>query len=191
MFPVQLITAVLQYIVTLSIAAGKRSHYTFKHPFAAKHHCQMKRHAECWRATTKDDNLTALDQENMVGVAELPNRTSESEFLSDEHCPIEQAHRDIEIRSLLLDFQVQCVAFAEKYPICWANSRVDWCGSLCMSSFNRSSLNWTSLPERGESVTSNLPFLRRENHICAVLSEIAPSLYTEQISRAALLPLEP
>ncbi|KRZ02999.1 hypothetical protein T11_3528 [Trichinella zimbabwensis] len=87
----------------------------FKHPFAAKHHCQMKRHAECWRATIKDDNLTALYQENMVGVAELPNRTSESELLSDEHCPIEQADRDIEIRSLLLDFQVQWEAFAESF----------------------------------------------------------------------------
>ncbi|KRZ66123.1 hypothetical protein T10_9780 [Trichinella papuae] len=41
----------------------------FKHPFAAKHHCQMKRHAKCWRATTKDDNLTALDQENMICTA--------------------------------------------------------------------------------------------------------------------------
>ncbi|KRZ67434.1 hypothetical protein T10_9796 [Trichinella papuae] len=33
--------------------------------FAATNRCQMKRHAECWRATIKDDNLTALDQENM------------------------------------------------------------------------------------------------------------------------------
>ncbi|KRZ70105.1 hypothetical protein T10_7801 [Trichinella papuae] len=39
--------------------------------FAATNRCQMKRHAECWRATKKDDNLTALDQENMVGAVEL------------------------------------------------------------------------------------------------------------------------
>ncbi|KRZ73414.1 hypothetical protein T10_10650 [Trichinella papuae] len=65
------------------------------HFIFATHRCQMKRHAEFWTATKKDDNLTALDQENMVG----------------ERSPIDK-HRDVEVGSFLLDFQVQWVAFA-------------------------------------------------------------------------------
>ncbi|KRZ04103.1 hypothetical protein T11_17251 [Trichinella zimbabwensis] len=95
LFIVHDILPTFQQLINESMVLTQRIHGT---TMAATHRCQMKRHAEFWTATKKDDNLTALDQENMVG----------------KRSPIDK-HRDVEVGSFLLDFQVQWVAFAESY----------------------------------------------------------------------------
>ncbi|KRZ66122.1 hypothetical protein T10_4552 [Trichinella papuae] len=215
--------------------------------FAATNRCQMKRHAECWRATIKDDNLTALDQENMVGAVELSINLLNQNFCQTctAYKSMSVLHRAVievsnDYRSLscveetlnwwlqssytefLLDFQAQTMHLQDvklgidrvlltkhssdiKGPFFITSNDVVK-KSLFMSTTScvlseaaiwerlmlELCIHQTGLPDRGESVTCNLPFLRSRNHFCAVLSEITPSLYTPlPISPAALLALEP